>query len=1136
MKSWRSLVFLPLFFFVMVSGRLFAAPVDTQQVPENLRPWIDWTLHGHESERCPFMNSRGNDRICAWAGRLDLSIEEKQGSFTQSWTLYTDDWIPLPGDAKRWPQNVKVDGQAAAVVFHDDQPSLFLKKGSHTLSGAYLWDTIPESFQISPSVGMLKLVLKGKPIDFPQLDEDGLLWLEKESEAGNGEERLDVRVNRKVNDDIPLILTTSIKLDASGKAREVTLGKALPENFILMSVDSPIPARVENDGRLKVQVRAGSWDIEIKARHVGPVTALSLPDGEAPLAPEEVWVFEAHNNLRMVTVEGVPSVDPQQTTLPDDWKSLPAYRIRPNETMKLVERRRGDSDPGPDQLTLYRRLWLDFDGTGYSVQDSLSGTMNRSDRLEMNAPVILGRVSIDGQDQFITTLEGEKSAGVEIRQGRLNVNADSRIPGLLRHIPALGWNHDFQRVSGELKLPPGWTLLAVNGADEVPGTWISRWNLLNIFMVLILSLIFSRLWGMKWGMFALAALVLTYTEPHAPQWVWIFLLAGCALLRLLKSGIFRSLARIYVGVNLVVLVMIVLPFMVRQLRQGMYPVLEHSYSYMDSQGGIVPTQSQNVTGGMGGGMTPPALTNVDANQPMPVEEPSDFVGRRDEDAKRGFFKAQKVKEKTVEDREKVLHEIAGEQRERKSDRFQEAQSISTLSGKQQQNIDNLIQNRPGTKIQTGPGMPHWSWNSFRLTWNGPVEKSQDLRLWLLSPAANFLLAVLRVILLSLLVFCVLGLPKNFWPRFLGSRKTALAAFFLLALAWAPAARADFPPQPLLDELRDKILQNPECFPECASVSRMQLTVTGTQLRALLEISAQAVTALPLPGSFEEWTPATVSVDGRPSATLHRDEEAQLLWIQLTPGVHQVMIEGPLPDRSSVQIALPLKPHQISAQVSGWTLEGRLDDGLAADNLQLIRLEGMTSELSAAKRTILPPFFSVERHLMLGLVWEVQTTVRRLTPLGTAFVGEVPLLPGESVTDADVQVKQGKVQVSMGPSAETFEWHSVLSETDRLVLQAPESTSMTEVWILELNPVWHMKAEGIPPVHPENLARRWPREWRPWPGEQLTLSISRPAGVPGQTLTIDRSLLAVRPSRKIYLVPMHLSPETLSCVSRNLLWS
>src|SRR5262249_49941039 len=61
-------------------------------------------------------------------------------------------------------------------------------------------------------------------------------------------------------------------------------------------------------------------------------------------------------------------------------------------------------------------------------------------------------------------------------------------------------------------------------------------------------------------------------------------------------------------------------------------------------------------------------------------------------------------------------------------------------------LDNLVQQRPGTKVQTGPGLPHWDWNRFSLQWNGPVEKAQTLHFFLISPALNLFLAVLRVLL------------------------------------------------------------------------------------------------------------------------------------------------------------------------------------------------------------------------------------------------------------------------------------------------------------------------------------------------------------------------------------------------------
>jgi hypothetical protein len=52
----------------------------------------------------------------------------------------------------------------------------------------------------------------------------------------------------------------------------------------------------------------------------------------------------------------VTAVDPQQTLLPEDWKRLPAYRVRPGEAMLLSETHRGEVDRGPDQLALAAQL------------------------------------------------------------------------------------------------------------------------------------------------------------------------------------------------------------------------------------------------------------------------------------------------------------------------------------------------------------------------------------------------------------------------------------------------------------------------------------------------------------------------------------------------------------------------------------------------------------------------------------------------------------------------------------------------------------------------------------------------------------------------------------------------------------
>ncbi len=196
-------------------------------------------------------------------------------------------------------------------------------------------------------------------------------------------------VHRRIADTIPLMITTQVEVQAAGKNREVLLGKALLASFVPMAVRSDLPARLEPDGRLRVpaQIRPGRWVIEIDARHPGPVPQLKLGTSEGPWASEEIWAFAAEPALRRVELTGVTAVDPQQTLLPEDWKRLPAYRVRPGEVMLLSETHRGQIERGPDQLMLERTWWLGLDGRGFSVRDCLRGV---TATLEVHEPAQLG--------------------------------------------------------------------------------------------------------------------------------------------------------------------------------------------------------------------------------------------------------------------------------------------------------------------------------------------------------------------------------------------------------------------------------------------------------------------------------------------------------------------------------------------------------------------------------------------------------------------------------------------------------------------------------------------------------------------------------------------------------------------------
>lgn len=1042
-----------------------AEPLSRERVPEPLRSWMDWVLHDREDELCPFLQGSAETRVCRWPARLELAVDERSGTFQQQWSVVRQGWALLPGDGRAWPQNVRLDGQPAVVIEQDGLPGVHLPPGLHTVSGAFEWDAPPEVIAVPAETGLLSLSVRGQPVAFPNRDAQGRLWLQKRTAEEDTESRIEVAAHRHVADDVPLLLTTHVQLKVSGKGREVVLGRALPPRFVPMSIASPLPARIEKDGRLLVQVRPGTWDLVLTARHEGPVDALTLDAPDGPWDAEEVWVFEARPQLRLVTVEGVTAVDPQQTELPEAWRSLPAYLMRPGDTMRLDQKRRGDAEPAPDQLTLRRDWWLDFDGRGFTVRDQIGGSMNRAWRLEIPAPWELGRVALGGQDQFITRLGSSNAVGIEIHHGQVRVDADSRLAGNVSDTPAVGWRQDFQQVSGELHLPPGWRLLHASGVDDVAQTWVSRWTLLDLFVVLIAVLSVAKLWGRVAGIVALCALGLSYTEPGAPQLAWLAVLAGEALLRVVPEGRLLHWVRLYRLAALAMLAVIAVPFLVGQVRIGMYPALEYPWTSLGDAPGGAPRGATQLPASV-----PAEMEATDQAAPM-------FARKSALDV----------------DRKMVGESGSG------SGGYGYLSSYARMS---QRGVD------PTAQVQTGPGLPRWDWKRVSLRWRGPVESDQRVRFFFVGPRGNLIAALLRVVLLALLGACVAGRRPGS-PAGAARLAALLFAPLTLLAVRAPAA-AEMPTQELLDELGRRLLTPPDCAPACAASPRMFVEVSPASLRARIDIDVAADTGVPLPGGAQHWLPATVVVDDRPAAALMLSEQGTL-WLMLPAGRHQVLVEGPLPPRDTVQIPLPLKPHRVDTRAQGWQIDGRHEDGLAEDSLQLTRVHEREGAAGGTlQQETLPPFVRVSRVIHLGLSWQVETHIERLTPPGAAVVLEVPLLPGESVTTGGIRVADGKALISIPAQAQEARWESTLAEAQEITLRAPEGVAWTEFWQVDASSIWHLAADGIPVIHDASPGQARVRSWHPWPGESVSLGITRPAGVPGQTFTVDRSVVQVSP--------------------------
>lgn len=1142
------------------------ATMKRHDVPAPLKPWVPWALHGTREPVCPSLAGQDEERNCVWPGRLALDLQAKGGKFSQAFTVYgaagVSAWVALPGNAQRWPQSVQLNGKPAPVLGIDGAPGLSLMPGEYRVAGAFAWQALPETITIPARTGMLSLTLNGTAQPEPKWDVNGVVTLTQGERSAKPVERIDLRIARLITDDIPLTLTTRLALVAAGKNREIALSAWLPPEAIPTAISSPLPARLDADKKLVLQVRPGEWEVVVTARLPGPVKQLAAPKLEG--VAEEIWAFAPRPLLRQVTLAGPPQIDPQQTSLPQDWRQYPAYRLKPGEAISFTETRRGNANQDPDQLSLTRQIWLDFDGKGYTVQDDISGSLSRSWRLSLGAPYALGRAAMGGREQLITA-DADKKAGIEVRVGQAQITAESRLEGSARELPAAGWSFDPQRLSTVLHLPAGWRLFAVSGVDRADGAWVSLWSLLDFFLVLVAAVAAFRLWGWRWGVATLLLLIVTWQEGGAPRWLWLNLIGAAALAHALRATRLAAWMQRYSALAWLAVVVAVVPFAVTQVRATLYPVLE-AHGSGDRAGApgaaayqvnevVLQQQRADEAAKLAIGIRGTTIQvddAVTARGPVPAAAPAPEPQAKAE-ARRTPESAASTMFSTMESSPDSARAKTGKQ---------------TSSLAQASRLDEID---PKAVVQTGPGLPRWRWNTHQLTWNGPVDKAQTMTLWLLPPWGKVLLTLVQLALLAALLKRTLTLPawREALPERFSGPVTALALAMVLAMPAADEVQAAAPPKPaaarqasaagstaqsadsadaadtsdraaasghastgnypsaeLLEELRQRLTPPPPpCRPNCASIARARIETAGGELRVRLEVQAGEAAAVALPGGAKQWSPDQVLLNGKPAGT-YRDG-AEVLWLAVPAGVHQVLMQGRLPGRDALQLSLPMKPKRVESRLTGWHLDGVDADGVPEASLQLSRVAqtgndkaGRDKGASGAEGN-LAAFVTVERTLLLGLEWRVRTRVLRTNAPGQPVVIEYPLLPGESVLSAEVKAEGGRARVNLGPQMTELVFESALAIAPSIKLTAAPQAAWAEIWRLDAGTQWHIDLSGIPMIHQQSAGRFLP-QWQPWPGESVTIAASRPAAVAGAWLTLDEARLELTPGNRVTEVALTLA--------------
>jgi hypothetical protein len=1068
-------------------------------LPAALQPWLPWVQQRHPTANCPW-HQEGEARQCTWPVRTAIEVSASGGQFQLEVLMFSAGWLALPGDIRHWPQQVQIEAlplddhfarisqpqtQSVPALIRDQQgqPQLQLPAGRWQINGLWQWPQLPAELKLPPQYGVLSLKHQDSKLQPAMLDvRQQRLQLAERNDRPATADSLQIQVQQLLTDDIPGQLTTLLQLDVGGQARQLVLPAVLPAGFSAVELDSDIPALFGADGSLTLQLQAGQAQVRLQSQTLTAQSSIEIPQRAAPWPKAEIWAFAARPQFRTVQLSGGSSLDPAQTSVPADWQQYPLLLLQPGEKLSLTEQQRAGTSR-PVSMALQKKLWLNFNGGQLTIRDQIDAKTSQHSRLDASAGYLPGRIEIDGKAQLITQLT-EQQSGVEIRQSSFFLQALTTLPlqwhGLGVTLPVSGWQQEFANISWQLVLPPGWSLLTASRVDQLEGSWLQRWDLWDIFFVMLVSAGCAKLLQWQVGLLAFVCLVLSYHRPDAPQWLWLSLLVLLALQRI-ASGKWAAWLQKVQLLNAVLLLLVLGNFAVSQLRQAIYPQLEQPWQLLQAdQVAAEPAPAAMMTGAAA-----PTAVSSDASMAEAaanVEAAYQAVSRQQK-----ALSADKVAQ---------AHHRA------------QQQQLAVLSA-------SLAD--PQAKIQTGPAQPEWSWRTVGLDWHSPVRAGSETTLYLVPAWLNRLGNLVCLLLLGWLSWLLLhaAFGKS-WQQFQQSRPQqptnpsghagtvsaiALVLCSLLLPTPAPVYSTEFPPAELLTELEQRLLSKPECLPNCSSIEQLQLTVADNQAQIRLQLHSQLPHSWPLPVPLAQLT--QISIDQQAAALWLQDEQTVLLlpkgrfWLQLTLN---------LTNQQQLTIQLPQPWHQLSQQLTGWQAEaiapGNDESQLLQQRRSLTfnRLE--TSTASTQSKNL--PASSLEgsavlfRTLELGLQWRLHSRFERQGKLDKHLTLALPLLPGEQPLSALPQ-QQGVLQLQLDAGQAELNWSSALPKTSKLQLTAATQQPYVEIWQIAHSSKYHLQSSGVPAI--EQQSGHFPLQFQPWPGEQLSLEISEPATVPADNLTI-----------------------------------
>ncbi|MCB0311540.1 MAG: hypothetical protein KDD42_09905, partial [Bdellovibrionales bacterium] len=297
----------------------------------------------------------------------------------------------------------------------------------------------------------------------------------------------------------------------------------------------------------------------------------------------------------------------------------------------------------------------------------------------------------------------------------------------------------------------------------------------------------------------------------------------------------------------------------------------------------------------------------------------------------------------------------------------------------------------------------------------------------------------------------------------------------------------------------------------------------------MKIHSQGPGAWPLPGPLSQLEILDVQLDGKPSSITRRDA-ADILWIRIPEGTHTITARGTFINQDVIQLSFGKEPGHVRIVAPSWQVDGIDRFGNTKGSIQLVRKQTTPRSTEKSARiptsTFLSDWFIASRNITLAVDWTISTVLERKGDLRKPASMRLPLLEGESIISEGVTVENGEVVAAFDRGARFFQFESNLKKRESLQLDAPQRNRLSEQWTISCSAIWSCNIDGIAPTSVFDSTRQSFR-FDPFPGEKVSIAVSRPKGADGSSLTLDQSQLNWVPGSRMLEGTLNFSARSTS---------